>query len=78
MTPEAVSPDAVSPDAAPIRVHTLSARSQVEEGRFVGWLTYSTAAYAAEGCETLRTTLARHGLVVEKQVREMAIPRSWR
>ena len=44
-------------------------------GRFEGWLTYPTAVMASEALEAFRQALAPGGLAVEKQVREMAIPR---
>ena len=58
-----------------VRKHALTKRSSVEQGRFEGWLTYPTAVMASEALEALRQALALSGLEVEKQVREMAIPR---
>ncbi len=60
-----------------VRKHALTDRSDVEDGRFVGWLTYPTAVMASEALEAFREALAADGLEVEKQVREMAIPRHW-
>ncbi len=57
--------------------HPASNQSQIEEGRFVGWLTYPTATQAADAYEVLRTQLSKQGLSVEKYVREMSIPRQW-
>ena len=58
-----------------VRKHALKKSSSVEEGRFEGWLTYPTAVMASEALEAFREALAVNGLEVEKQVREMAIPR---
>ena len=58
-----------------VRKHALNKRSSVEQGRFEGWLTYPTAVMASEALEAFREALAEHGLELEKQVREMAIPR---
>ena len=58
-----------------VRKHALKKKAEVEEGRFEGWLTYPTAIMASEALEAFREALAREGLELEKQVREMAIPR---
>lgn len=63
--------------AAAKQTHPASNQSQVEEGRFVGWLTYPTATQAADAYEVLRALLAKQNLTVEKYVREMTIPRQW-
>ena len=62
--------------AKTVRKHALKKQSSVEEGRFDGWLTYPTAVMASEALEAFREALAPHDLEVEKQVREMAIPRT--
>ncbi len=58
-----------------VRKHALKKKSSVEHGRFEGWLTYPTAVMASEALEAFREALAQNGLELEKQVREMAIPR---
>ena len=58
-----------------VRKHALKKRSSVEHGRFDGWLTYPTAVMASEALEAFRDALAEYNLELEKQVREMAIPR---
>ena len=58
-----------------VRKHALKRQSSVENGRFDGWLTYPTAVMASEALEAFREGLAANGLELEKQVREMAIPR---
>jgi len=60
-----------------VRKHSLHKRSNVEHGRFDGWLTYPTAVMASEALEAFREIIAKGGLELEKQVREMAIPRQW-
>ncbi len=60
-----------------VRKHALTKRSHAEGGRFVGWLTYPTAVMASEALEAFREALAVAGMTVEKQVREMALPRQW-
>jgi hypothetical protein len=61
--------------AKSVRKHALKSQSSVEHGRFEGWLTYPTAVQASEALDAFRDALQETGLVVEKQVREMAIPR---
>ena len=58
-----------------VRKHALKRQSSIEHGRFEGWLTYPTAVMASEALEAFREALAENGLELEKQVREMAIPR---
>ena len=60
-----------------VRKLALTKRSQTEGGRFVGWLTYPTAVMASEALEAFREAIKSHGMTVEKQVREMALPRQW-
>jgi hypothetical protein len=58
-----------------VRKHALKKKSTIENGRFEGWLTYPTAVMASEALDAFREALAHDGLGLEKQVREMAIPR---
>jgi DnaJ domain len=58
-----------------VRKHTLKKQSSVEHGRFEGWYTYPTAILASEALDAFRQALVEKGLEIEKQVREMAIPR---
>jgi hypothetical protein len=61
--------------AKALRKHALKNQSTIDEGRFEGWLTYPTAVMASDALEVLREALKENGLVLEKQIREMAIPR---
>ena len=58
-----------------VRKHALKKKATVDQGRFEGWLTYPTAVMASEALEAFREALAHNGLELEKQIREMAIPR---
>ncbi len=60
-----------------VRKHALTKRVELEGGRFDGWLTYPTAVMASEALEAFREAIAASGLELEKQTREMAIPRQW-
>ncbi len=64
--------------ARAVRKHSITRRVEAEGDRFDGWLTYPTAVMASEAFEALREALAKSGFEVEKQVREMAIPRKWK
>ena len=63
--------------AKAVRKHALTKRSHVDGGRFTGWLTFPTAVMASEALEAFREALVPGGMTVEKQVREMALPRQW-
>ncbi len=56
----------------------LSHWSQVEEGRFTGWLTFASAVKADEAFRRLRAELNRHQLGVVQTIRDVSIPRDWR
>lgn len=61
-----------------VRKHALKKQISADDGRFEGWLTYPTAVLASEALEALRLALLADGLTLEKQVREMVIPRPGR
>ena len=63
--------------AKPVRKHALTRRVEADETHFAAWLTFATAVTASEALDRFREALVPHGLTVEKQVREMAIPRQW-
>jgi hypothetical protein len=58
-----------------VRKHALTKQAHTIAGRFDGWITYPTAVMASDALEALRAELATHDLTLEKQIREMAIPR---
>jgi DnaJ domain len=58
-----------------VRKHVLKKKTDIEHGRFEAWFTYATAVHASEALEAFREALAQTGLKLEKQIREMAIPR---
>lgn len=60
-----------------VRKNILTKRVESADGHFSAWLTFATAVMASEALEAYREALVPHGLAVEKQVREMAIPRQW-
>ncbi len=60
-----------------VRKHALNKRSSIEDGRLDAWFTYPTAVMASEALDAFRAALAENDIEVEKQVREMAVPRQW-
>jgi hypothetical protein len=60
------------------KTRVVSARSNVDHGRFTGWLSYTTVARAEDAFAKLRAALVQHGLGIEQWVRDMTIPRTWR
>lgn len=64
-------------DRATTAGRPIAARSSVDEGRFAGWLTYSSVPRAEEGFKALRNALTGAGFGVVRSVREVSIPRTW-
>jgi hypothetical protein len=58
-----------------VRKHAVNKQMNVDHSRFEGWLTYPTAVMASEALDALLEALKSSGLEVEKQTREMSIPR---
>jgi DnaJ domain len=56
----------------------VSSRSQVEDGRFAGWLSYASAGLANTALARLRELLHRRGLGIRPWNRDLIIPREWR
>ncbi len=59
-----------------IRGHgaVVAARSRIEDGRFVGWLSYPDVLTAQDAFLTLRDTLKNQGLTVKIQTRDARVP----
>jgi hypothetical protein len=56
---------------------TLASRSRIEDGQFVGWLSYPDVVQAMMGFESLKNTLSSHQLQVELRTRDEQIPQEW-
>jgi hypothetical protein len=56
---------------------TLASRSRIEDGQFVGWLSYPDVVQAMMGFESLKNTLSSHHLQVELRTRDEQIPQEW-
>jgi len=55
----------------------VAARSRIEDGRFVGWLSYPDVLAAQDAVLTLRDTSHACGLVIKLQTRDERIPYDW-
>jgi DnaJ domain len=56
---------------------TLASRSRIEDGQFVGWLSYPDVVQAMMGYESLKNTLSSHHIQVELRTRDEQIPQEW-
>jgi hypothetical protein len=56
----------------------LAGRSRIEDGRFVGWLSYPDVLAAQDAFISLRDTLKAEGLTVKLQTVDERIPLAWR
>jgi hypothetical protein len=65
-------------DAVVIQSRVQASRSAVVDGRFAGWLNYTTPDRAQAAVATLREMLHTKGLTVSQWSRDLVIPRHWR
>jgi curved DNA-binding protein CbpA len=62
-------------DLMQAKTRVITARSGVEDGRFVGWLSYPSGSRAWKAFQTLHDTLKGRGLGVRQWTRDLIIPR---
>ncbi|MHB1562073.1 MAG: hypothetical protein ACYC61_31890, partial [Isosphaeraceae bacterium] len=55
----------------------VMARSRIEDGRFVGWLSYPDVLAAQDAILVVRDAFRAHGLVIKLQTRDERIPFDW-
>ncbi len=55
----------------------VAARSRIEDGRFVGWLSYPDVLAAQDAVLALRETFRASGLIIKLQTRDERIPYDW-
>ncbi|QEH35250.1 Chaperone protein DnaJ [Aquisphaera giovannonii] len=55
----------------------LGSRSRIEDGQFVGWLSYPNVVQAQIGVESLRDGLRGHDLRLSLQTRDEPLPTEW-
>ena len=55
----------------------VAARSRIEDGRFVGWLSYTDVLAAQDSIIQLRETLRGRGLTVQLRTRDERVPFDW-
>ncbi len=55
----------------------VAGRSRIEDGRFVGWLSYPNVLAAQDAFVSLRSTLQAQGLTVKLQTLDERVPFAW-
>jgi hypothetical protein len=55
----------------------VAARSRIEDGRFVGWLSYPDVLTAQDAVLAVRDTFRTRGLTIKLQTRDERIPCDW-
>jgi DnaJ domain len=55
----------------------IAARSRIEDGRFVGWLSYVDVLTAQDAYLTLRDTFRHRGLTIKLYTRDERVPFDW-
>jgi curved DNA-binding protein CbpA len=56
----------------------LASRSRIEDGQFVGWLSYPDVVRAMLGFEAVKDALSLHGFQVKLRTRDELVPQEWR
>ena len=64
-------------DATIIGTRAINSRAKDEEGRFAGWLSYSSFDRSLKALQGLHQALRRRGLGVRQWSRDLFIPRAW-
>lgn len=64
-------------DATIIGTRAINSRSKVEDGRFAGWLSYSSFDRSWKALQGLHMALRRRGLGIRQWSRDLFIPRAW-
>ncbi len=59
------------------RESIVAARSRIEDGRFVGWLSYTDLLAAQDAFFQIRETLRSRGLTVTLRTRDERVPYDW-
>ncbi len=55
----------------------LGSRSRIEDGQFVGWLSYPNVLQAEAGFQVLQETVSSHDLRVSLRTRDELLPAEW-
>lgn len=55
----------------------IDSRSRIEDGQFVGWLSYPSVLHAESGLNALREELSLHELGVSLRTRDEQVPVDW-
>lgn len=64
-------------DATIVGTRVINSRSRVEDGRFAGWLSYSSFDRSWKALQSLHQALRRDGLGMRQWSRDLFLPRAW-
>lgn len=64
-------------DATIIGTPVINSRSRVEDGRFSGWLAYSSFDRSSKALHSLHQSLRQRGLGIRQWSRDLFLPRAW-
>jgi hypothetical protein len=64
-------------DATIIGTRAINSRARVEDGRFAGWLSYSTFDRSNKALQGLHQALRQRGLGIRQWSRDLFLPRAW-
>jgi hypothetical protein len=64
-------------DATIIGTRVINSRARVEDGRFAGWLSYSSFDRSWKALQSLHQSLRRRGLGMRQWSRDLFLPRAW-
>jgi hypothetical protein len=65
-------------DTMVISTRVVASRSRIDEGRFAGWLSYSSFDRSYKALSVLHQNLREHGLGLRQWARDLFLPRAWR
>lgn len=64
-------------DATIIGTRVINSRSRVEDGRFAGWLSYSSFDRSWKALQSMHQSLRQRGLGIRQWSRDLFLPRAW-
>lgn len=64
-------------DATIIGTRVINSRVQVDDGRFAGWLSYSSFDRSYKALQALHQALRQRGLGIRQWSRDLFLPRAW-
>jgi len=64
-------------DATIIGTRVINSRTHIDDGRFAGWLSYSSFDRSWKALQALHQSLRRNGLGMRQWSRDLFLPRAW-